>query len=52
MIQEALKDEQPRDLKPYDIQARREIDAELTRRAIDFMERKVSENQPFFAFVP
>ena len=51
-IVEALKDEVPRDVKPYDIEARREIDAELSKRAIDFMERNVSNNKSFFCFVP
>ena len=52
MIAEARKGEMPRDVKPYDIQARREIDAELNKRAIDFMERNVKEKKPFFCFVP
>ena len=52
MIAEALKGEIPRDVKPYDITARREIDAELNKRAIDFMERNVKEKKPFFCFVP
>ena len=51
-IVEARKGEIPSDVKPYDIQARREIDDELNKRAIDFMERNVSENSPFFAFIP
>ena len=52
MIVEAQKGEVPRDVKPYDITARREIDAELNERAIDFMERHVKNNNPFFAFIP
>jgi arylsulfatase len=52
VIAEATKNEVPRDIKPYDIQARREIDAELNKRAIDFMTRKVKEKKPFFAFIP
>ena len=36
----------------YDIEARRSIDAELTRRAIDFMSRKLEAGKPFFAFIP
>ena len=39
-------------VKPYDVPARREIDAELTRRSIDFMQRKVAADEPFFAFIP
>jgi arylsulfatase len=42
MIAEARKGEVPRDVKPYDIVARREIDAELNERAIDFMEPSLS----------
>jgi arylsulfatase len=52
MIVEARKGEVPRDVKPYDIAARREIDAELNKRAIDFMERNVKKKRPFFVFVP
>ena len=52
MIVEASKGEVPRNVKPYDIPARREIDAELTRRAIDFMQRSVEAKQPFFTFIP
>jgi arylsulfatase A-like enzyme len=51
-IQEASKGEAPRIVMPYELQARREIDAELTRRAIDFMERSTKQEQPFFAFIP
>jgi len=52
MIVEARKGEVPRDVKPYDIQARREIDADLNTRAIAFIERNVKEGNPFFAFIP
>jgi len=52
MIFEARKGEIPRDVKPYEIQARREIDAELNKRAINFMEQNVKEKKPFFCFVP
>ena len=52
MIAEAFKGEIPRDVKPYDLQSRREIDAELNKRAISFMERNVKEKKPFFCFVP
>lgn len=52
MIQEARKGEAPRDVKPYDIPARRAIDEELASRAITFMKRNVSAKKPFFAFVP
>ena len=52
MIVEALKGQIPRDVKPYDVPARREIDGELTERAIAFMQRSVASKEPFFAFVP
>lgn len=52
MIQQAKRGETPRDVKPYTIASRREIDSELTARAIDFMERSVGSGRPFFAFVP
>ena len=52
MIVEARKGEKPRDVKPYDVPARRVIDSELTERAIGFMQRSVKAEEPFFAFVP
>lgn len=51
-IMEARRDEIPRDVMPYDVVARRGIDADLAERAIDFMERSVETEQPFFAFIP
>ena len=52
MIVEARRGEVPRDVKPYNVPARREIDSELTERAIGFMRRSVAAEEPFFAFVP
>jgi arylsulfatase len=52
MIVKARRGEVPSDVKPYDVTARREIDSELTKRAIDFMQRSVEANEPFFAFIP
>ncbi|MCA0928835.1 arylsulfatase [Ruegeria profundi] len=52
MIQEAKRGETPQDVKEYNIASRREIDSELTTRAIDFMERAAAADKPFFAFVP
>ena len=52
MIVEARKGEEPHDVKTYNLKSRREIDAELNEKAIDFMERNVKENTPFFAFIP
>ena len=52
MIVKARKGEVPRDVKAYDIPARRGIDSELTDRAIQFMKRSAASHRPFFAFVP
>ena len=52
MIVRASKGELPQDVKPYDVPARREIDAELAQKSIYFMKRNVEADQPFFAFVP
>jgi arylsulfatase len=52
MIVEARKGKEPHDVKTYNLKSRREIDAELNEKAIDFMERSVKENTPFFAFIP
>ena len=52
MIVEAKKGQIPRDVKPYNVESRRTIDAELNQHAIDFMTRKVQEKKPFFAFIP
>lgn len=38
------------EVKVYDLNERRVIDAELTRRSIDFMERQVKSKQPFFVY--
>jgi len=41
-----------REVEPYDLDMRRRIDVELTRRTIDFMRRQVKAGRPFFAYVP
>jgi arylsulfatase A-like enzyme len=41
-----------RNIAPYDLEMRRRIDAELTRRSIDFMRRQAKAGRPFFAYVP
>ena len=51
-IRMGRRGEELKNVKPYDVPARREIDAELTRRSIDFMKRSVDAKKPFFAFVP
>ena len=49
---EARKGEIPKNVKVYDLSARRMIDRELTERAIDFMDRNVTAHNPFFAYIP
>jgi arylsulfatase A-like enzyme len=51
-IMESRRGSEPKKLKRYDTAAKRLIDAELTRRAIGFMERSKATGQPFFAYVP
>jgi len=51
-IMEGRKGEQPEKLKVYNTLERTLIDGELTNRSIDFMERQVKENNPFFLFIP
>jgi arylsulfatase A-like enzyme len=50
-IMEGRKGEKSRELKVYDVEQRRLIDAEITRRAIAFMERQTQARKPFFAYV-
>jgi arylsulfatase len=49
---EGRKREKSRDLAVYDLDQRRAIDAEVTRRSIDFMQRSVKAGKPFYAYVP
>jgi arylsulfatase A-like enzyme len=49
-ILEGRKGEKSRALKVYDVEQRRLIDAEITRRSIAFMERQASAKKPFFAY--
>lgn len=51
-VMEGRKGEKVRRVKVYNEEARREIDLELTQKTIEFMERKVKEGRPFFAYVP
>jgi arylsulfatase len=51
-VMEGRKGESPSKLRLYDVEQRRLIDAELTRRAIGFMERSSKTGKPFFAYVP
>jgi arylsulfatase len=51
-IMEGRKGEKSRGLAVYDLDQRRLIDAEITRRAIDFMKSSVAASRPFYAYVP
>lgn len=51
-IMEGKKGENSRDVAVYDLDQRRLIDAEITRRTIDFMKRNTAANKPFYLYVP
>ena len=44
--------EPPQRVEPYDMDTRRTVDREAAERGIAFMERNVSENNPFFFYYP
>jgi arylsulfatase len=46
------KGQKSSDVAVYDLEQRRLIDAEITRRTIDFMKRSVQSAKPFHAYVP
>jgi arylsulfatase len=49
-IMEGRKGEKSRALRVYDVEQRRLIDAEITRRSIAFMERQTRAGNPFFCY--
>jgi arylsulfatase len=51
-VMEGQKGEKSRELAVYDLEQRRLIDAEITRRTIDFMKRSVQAGKPFYVYVP
>ena len=51
-IYEGKKGSTPQRVMDYDLEQRALIDLELTKRSIDFMERQVKADEPFFLFVP
>jgi arylsulfatase len=51
-LMEGRKAEKSRELAVYDLEQRRLIDAEITRRTIEFMKRSVQSGKPFYAYVP
>jgi arylsulfatase len=50
-IMEGRKGEPSQSIVDYDLEERRLIDAEITRRSVDFMRRQVGAGKPFFMFV-
>ena len=48
---EGKKGEKSRELKVYDVDERRLIDAEITCRSVAFIQRKARDGKPFFAYV-
>jgi arylsulfatase A-like enzyme len=51
-IMEGRKGEKSRELAVYDLEQRRLIDGEITRRTIDFMKRSARSGKPFYVYVP
>jgi arylsulfatase len=51
-VLEGKKGEKTTKREVYDLKMRRQIDTEITRRAIDFMKRQVKDGKPFYAYVP
>src|SRR4029450_9045757 len=49
-IMEGRKGEKSRDVRVYDLDQRRLMDAEVTRRTVSFMERQTQAKKPFFAY--
>jgi len=49
---EGRKGEKSRELVVYDLDQRRAIDAEVTRRTIDFIKRSAQAGKPFYVYVP
>jgi arylsulfatase len=49
-IMEGRKGEKSRNVKVYDLEQRRLMDAEITRRSIAFMQRQTQAGRPFFAY--
>jgi len=49
---EGKKGEKSRDVAVYDLEQRRLIDGDCTRRAVDFMTRSAQAKKPFYVYVP
>lgn len=51
-VLESRRGQVPREVKVYDKTARAEMDGEITRRALDYMERNAKSAKPFFLYLP
>ena len=51
-VMEGKKGNIPKKVRPYRLDYRPLIDRDLTDRAIDFMQRKAKEDNPFFIYLP
>ncbi len=51
-VYEARRGEEPREVRPWNLEYRPLIDADLTEKAIDFMERQSKNEKPFFLYLP
>ncbi len=52
VILEGKKGEKVKRVKEYDLESRREIDNEVTERAVRFIERNAGAKKPFYLYVP
>jgi arylsulfatase A-like enzyme len=51
-IYEARKGEKPRQVAVLDVDQRRTMEAEITRRTVEFIKRQAGTDKPFYAYVP
>jgi len=51
-VMSAKRGEKPKELEVYGRQKRATIDREITDHAIDFIQRKTKEDEPFFVYIP
>ena len=51
-VMEARKGEKPKKVRPWNVEYRPLIDADLTKKAIDFMQRQTKNGKPFFLYLP
>lgn len=51
-IQRSTRGKKPEAVKPYTVETRRTIDAELVDESISFMQKQVDNDKPFFVYIP